>query len=175
MESVEDYAIFMLDPQGRVLTWNAGARAIKGYTAEEVVGRHFSMFFTAQDLAADAPSRELDAARRGGRAETEGWRVRKDGTLFWASVVITPVHDDAGVLRGFAKITRDLTEQRRIQELEHSSRRMHEFLALLAHELRNPLAPIRNASEIMQRIPELPAPLVRVRQIIDRRCATSRG
>jgi PAS domain S-box-containing protein len=168
MESVQDYAIYMLDPQGRVLTWNAGARAIKGYTAEEVVGRHFSIFFTAPDLAAGAPSRELDAARRSGRAETEGWRVRKDGTLFWASIVITPVHDDAGVLRGFAKVTRDLTEQRRIQELEHSSRRMHEFLAMLAHELRNPLAPIRNASEIMQRIPELPAPLVRVRQIIDR-------
>jgi PAS domain S-box-containing protein len=168
MESVQDYAIYMLDPQGRVLTWNAGARAIKGYAAEEVVGRHFSIFFTAPDLAAGVPARELDAAHRDGRAETEGWRVRKDGTLFWASVVITPVHDDAGVLRGFAKVTRDLTEQRRIQELEHSSRRMHEFLAMLAHELRNPLAPIRNASEIMQRIPELPAPLVRVRQIIDR-------
>ncbi|WP_043460967.1 PAS domain-containing hybrid sensor histidine kinase/response regulator [Azohydromonas australica] len=168
MEAVKDYAIFMLDPEGRVLTWNAGARAIKGYTAGEVVGRHFSMFFTAQDVAAGAPQRELDGARCTGGLEAEGWRVRKDGTLFWANVVITPVHDDAGVLRGFAKVTRDLTEQRRMQELEHSSRRMHEFLAMLAHELRNPLAPIRNANEIMQRMPELPAPLVRVRQIIDR-------
>ncbi len=168
MEAVKDYAIFMLDPDGRVLTWNAGARAIKGYTAGEVVGRHFSMFFTAQDVAAGVPQRELESAHRTGGMEAEGWRVRKDGTLFWANVVITPVHDDAGVLRGFAKVTRDLTEQRRMQELEHSSRRMHEFLAMLAHELRNPLAPIRNANEIMQRMPELPAPLVRVRQIIDR-------
>ncbi|WP_310734643.1 PAS domain-containing hybrid sensor histidine kinase/response regulator [Azohydromonas caseinilytica] len=168
MQSVKDYAIFMLDPEGRVLTWNAGARAIKGYAADEVIGRHCSMFFTVQDIEADVPRRELESALRSGHAEAEGWRVRKDGTLFWANVVITPVHDDAGVLHGFAKVTRDLTEQRRMQELEHSSRRMHEFLAMLAHELRNPLAPIRNASEIMQRMPELPAPLVRVRQIIDR-------
>nr|WP_298235447.1 PAS domain S-box protein [uncultured Azohydromonas sp.] len=168
VEAVKDYAIFMLDPEGRVLTWNAGARAIKGYTAGEVVGQHFSMFFTAQDVAAGVPQSELDGARRTGGLEAEGWRVRKDGSQFWANVVITPVRDDTGVLRGFAKVTRDLTEQRRMQELEHSSRRMHEFLAMLAHELRNPLAPIRNASEIMQRMPALPAPLVRVRQIIDR-------
>ena len=168
MEAVKDYAIFMLDPDGKVLTWNAGARAIKGYTAGEVIGRHFSLFFTAEDIAAEGPRRELDSALRSGHAQAEGWRVRKDGTLFWANVVIAPVRDEAGVLRGFAKVTRDLTEQRRMQELEHSSRRMHEFLAMLAHELRNPLAPIRNASEIMQRMPALPAPLVRVRQIIDR-------
>ncbi|WP_157272217.1 PAS domain-containing hybrid sensor histidine kinase/response regulator [Azohydromonas aeria] len=168
MEAVQDYAIFMLDPAGHVLTWNAGARAIKGYAAEDVVGRHFSMFFTAQDVAAGAPQRELEAARLQGRAEAEGWRVRKDGTPFWANVVITPVRDKDGVLRGFAKVTRDLTEQRRMAELEQSSRRMQEFLAMLAHELRNPLAPIRHASDILQMYSPLPAPLVRARQIIDR-------
>jgi PAS domain S-box-containing protein len=168
VEAVEDYAIFMLDPQGLVLTWNAGARAIKGYAADEVVGRHFSMFFTAQDVAAGVPQRELQAARQHGRTEAEGWRLRKDGTPFWANVVITPVLDGAGVLRGFAKVTRDLTGRRRMQELEQSSQRMHEFLAMLAHELRNPLAPIRNASDILQMYSPLPPPLVRVRQIIDR-------
>ena len=157
LESVNDYAIYMLDVDGRVLTWNSGAQAIKGYAASDVVGRNFAMFFTPEDIAAGTPQAELDTAARTGRADSEGWRVRKDGTLFWAGVVLTRVHDVDGVLRGFAKVTRDLSEQRRMSDLEQSSRRMQEFIAMLAHELRNPLAPIRNAVSAMQLNPRLPA------------------
>ena len=168
IQAVKDYAIFMLDPGGMVLSWNAGAVAIKGYTAQEVLGRNFAMFFTAADVAAGKPQQELALARLAGRAETQGWRVRKDGSVFWASVSITPVYDAHQVLRGFAKVTRDLSEQRRLQELEQSSQRLNEFLALLGHELRNPLAPIRNAVSVMKAHPEMPGPLARMRDIIDR-------
>jgi PAS domain S-box-containing protein len=168
IQSVKDYAIFMLDPAGFVRSWNPGAAAIKGYAAEEVVGRNFEMFFTAADIAAGKPQQELALARRHGRVETQGWRVRRDGSVFWANVVITPAYDEQQVLRGFAKVTRDLSEQRRLQELEHSSRRLNEFLALLGHELRNPLAPIRNAVSVMQAHPEMPTALARMRDIIDR-------
>ena len=113
LESVQDYAIFMLDPEGTILTWNSGAEAIKGYAASEVLGRNFRMFFTAQDILEGKPQAELDVARTRGRAESEGWRVRKDGSVFWANAVLTPVHDGDGRLRGFAKVTRDLSEQRR--------------------------------------------------------------
>ena len=150
LESVKDYAIFMLDPEGTILTWNSGAEAIKGYTASEVLGRNFRMFFTAQDILEGKPQAELAVAKSRGRAESAGWRVRKDGSVFWANAVLTPVHDDHGQLRGFAKVTRDLSEQRRLQEVEQAGRRMQEFIAMLAHELRNPLAPIRNAVSLMQ-------------------------
>ena len=156
LESVNDYAIYMLDVEGRILTWNSGAQSIKGYQESEVVGRHFAMFFTAEDLAAGTPQAELDTAARTGRAHSEGWRVRKDGTVFWAGIVLTPVHDATGALRGYAKVTRDLSEQRRMSDLEQSSRRMQAFIAMLAHELRNPLAPIRNAVSAMQLNPTLP-------------------
>jgi PAS domain S-box-containing protein len=166
--SVKDYAIFMLDPEGHVLTWNSGAEAIKGYAESEVLHRHFSMFFTPQDVAAGVPARKLATALLEGRAEGEGWRVRKDGSLFWANAVLTPMRDGNGELRGFAKVTRDLTTQRRLGELEHASQRMSEFLAMLGHELRNPLAPIRNAVSIMQLQTDLPLPLRRTRDILDR-------
>jgi PAS domain S-box-containing protein len=149
LESVNDYAIFLLDPDGTILTWNSGAEAINGYTASEVLGRHFRMFFTAQDILEGKPQTELNVARSRGRAESEGWRVRKDGSLFWANAVLTPVHDSEGRLHGFAKVTRDLTAQRRLHEVEQAGRRMQEFIAMLAHELRNPLAPIRNAVSLM--------------------------
>jgi PAS domain S-box-containing protein len=168
VESVKDYAIFMLDPQGRILTWNAGAAAIHGYSASEVLLQHFSRFFTPEDKEAGRPARELARALSEGRAEEQGWRVRKDSSVFWAGVVITPVLDAEGVLRGFAKVTRDLTEQRRLVELEHGSRRMSEFLAMLAHELRNPLAPIRNAVNILQMQRDLSPALVQTRDIIGR-------
>ena len=168
LESVQDYAIFMLDREGRVLTWNGGAQAIKGYAAHEVLGRHFSMFFTAQDVAAGAPQQELAAAAGEGRAVSEGWRVRKDGRLFWASAVLTPVLDSDGRLHGFAKVTRDLSEQRRLSELERSNQRTQEFIAMLAHELRNPLAPIRNAVSILQAQRNLPQPVHRVGEVIGR-------
>ena len=109
------------------------------------------MFFTAQDILEGKPQAELNVARSHGRAESEGWRMRKDGSLFWANAVLTPVHDGEGMLRGFAKVTRDLSAQRRLHEVEQAGRRMQEFIAMLAHELRNPLAPIRNAVSLMKK------------------------
>jgi PAS domain S-box-containing protein len=168
VESVRDYAIFMLDVDGIVRSWNAGAQAIKGYTAHEIIGRHFSAFYTPQDREAGKPEHGLRTAIAKGRVEDEGWRVRKDGSVFWADVVITAVRDRNGALIGFAKVTRDMTERRRFEELERSSRMLNEFLAMLAHELRNPLAPIRNAVTVMQ-LESLPSPALRnCRDIIDR-------
>ena len=112
VESVKDYAIFMLDPEGRVLTWNRGAEAIKGYRAGEIIGKHFSRFYPPEDVEARKPERALVAATSEGRIEDEGWRVRKDGSRFWADVVITAVRDGHGKLRGFVKVTRDLSERR---------------------------------------------------------------
>jgi PAS domain S-box-containing protein len=149
VESVSDYAIFMLDPEGVIVSWNAGAERIKGYAAREAIGRHFSMFYTPESLAVDWPTHELRVARTQGRYEEEGWRLRKDGSRFWANVVLTPVYDHTGALRGYAKVTRDLTERRHMEDLQETSRHMSRFLAMLAHELRNPLAPIRNALQVM--------------------------
>jgi PAS domain S-box-containing protein len=112
---VTDYAIFMLDPNGIIISWNAGAQRIKGYTEEEIVGQHFSKFYTEGDRAAGVPARALYTATQDGRFEAEGWRVRKDGTMFWANVVIDPIRDERGRLIGFAKITRDITERRDAQ------------------------------------------------------------
>ncbi|REE21428.1 PAS domain S-box-containing protein [Paraburkholderia sp. BL27I4N3] len=121
IDAVQDYAIFMLDPAGRVASWNSGARKIKGYAADEIIGRHFSIFYTPEDVAADKPGRELVLATTQGRAEDQGWRVRRDGSRFWADVTITAVHDSSGALLGFAKVTRDMTERMRLAELEHAS------------------------------------------------------
>lgn len=114
---VRDYAIFMLDPEGHVVTWNAGAERIKGYTADEIVGQHFSRFYTPEDLAAGKTRIELEVAAREGKYEEEGWRVRKDGTRFWASVVLTALRDDQGRLRGYSKVTRDITERRESERI----------------------------------------------------------
>ncbi|MDP3761410.1 MAG: PAS domain S-box protein [Ramlibacter sp.] len=168
VESVRDYAIFMLDPDGIIRSWNAGAQTLKGYAAGEIIGRHFSSFYTPQDQQAGKPAAELRTARANGRVEDEGWRVRKDGTLFWANVVITAVYGRTGELLGYAKVTRDMTQRRRLEELERSSRMMNEFLAMLAHELRNPLAPMRNAVTVMQLEPIASAALRDCRDIIDR-------
>jgi PAS domain S-box-containing protein len=139
IESVKDYAIFMLDPEGNVASWNEGAHQIKGYEADEIVGRHFSTFYPSEALARRWPEFELEVAKREGRFEDEGWRLRKDGSRFWANVVITALYDKEGVLRGFAKVTRDLTERRRAESLEEANQRMNEFLAMVSHELRTPL------------------------------------
>jgi len=168
VQSVKDYAIFMLDAQGTIRTWNDGAMAIHGWEPTEVLGSHFSRLFTPEDAAGGRPADELARALHEGHAEDEGWRLRKGGARFWADVVVTPVRDARGALIGFAKVTRDLTEQRRLAELEHSSRRMSEFLAMLAHELRNPLAPIRNAVNVMDTMNALPATLVQLRDVIAR-------
>ena len=116
IESVVDYAIFALDPTGHVLTWNLGAERLKGYRASEIIGRHFSTFYEERDLRAGKPEWELEQAKRAGRVEDEGWRVRKDGSRFWANVVITALHDEDGTLVGFGKVTRDLTGRRNAEE-----------------------------------------------------------
>jgi PAS domain S-box-containing protein len=168
IENVRDYAIFMLDENGVVRSWNVGARAINGYEAHEIIGKPLSTFYTPQDRAERKPEAELEAARLFGRVENEGWRVRKDGSVYWVNAIVTAVRSPNGKLLGYAKVTRDMTERRRLEELERSSRRMNEFLAMLAHELRNPLAPIRNAVTVMQ-LEELPTPALRnCRDIIDR-------
>src|SRR5882762_2453869 len=129
VESVQDYAIFMLDPEGRIVTWNAGAERAKGYKASEIIGRHFSSFYSAEDVRAGRPQRLLDLALREGRVEDEGWRVRKDGSQFWANVTITAVRDAAGKLIGFGKVTRDLTAHRRADlALRHSEERSRLFI-----------------------------------------------
>jgi PAS domain S-box-containing protein len=127
VSSVTDYALYMLDTEGRVTSWNAGGEHIKGYTAEEIVGQHFSRFYTPEGLAANKPARALEIARTTGRYEEDGWRVRKDGTYFWASVVIDAIRDDDGKIIGFAKITRDITERRQAQlALEKMQRQLAE-------------------------------------------------
>src|ERR1700761_7532437 len=128
VESVRDYAIFMLDPDGVVLTWNAGAERFKGYRADEIIGQHFSRFYPSEALARKLPEHELKTAAEVGRFEDEGWRVRKDGTLFWADVVITAVHDESGELRAFAKVTRDLTERRNADEILRQSEERYRTL-----------------------------------------------
>ena len=114
VDSVKDYALVLLDAEGRVTSWNPGAQAIKGYTPEEITGQHFSVFYPPEDRATK-PARELEIARTQGRFEEEGWRLRKDGARFWASVVLTPVFDDAGAVIGYAKVTRDLSERRQAE------------------------------------------------------------
>ena len=168
VESVKDYAIFMLDPEGRVVSWNAGAQRIKGYAAQDVIGRHFSVFYTEEARRRKWPDQELSSARQQGRFEDEGLRVRKDGTTFWANVVLTPVYDREGVRRGYAKITRDLTERQRIEALEQAERQANEFLAMLAHELRNPLAPMANALKLLAGRPTLDSTEQWVRDVLER-------
>lgn len=145
VEAIQDYAIYMLDPEGKIESWNQGAERIKGYGADEVIGKNYSMFFRLDDLAEGLPKWQLERARLHGKTEEEGWRVRKDGSVFWASVLLSTIRDPDGSLIGFAKVTKDITERRRLQELEHSLKRMNEFLAMLGHELRAPLAPIQAA------------------------------
>jgi PAS domain S-box-containing protein len=129
IDSVADYAIFLLDPHGRVVSWNEGAERIKGWRREEILGEPLSRFYPPEEVAAGAPARMLAAASRDGRFEDEGWRLRKDGSRFWANVVVTAIHDETGALLGFAKVTRDLSERRQLDEQQRR-------LALLAERER---------------------------------------
>jgi PAS domain S-box-containing protein len=158
VQGVTDYAIFMLDTDGRVSNWNAGAERIKGYTPDEIIGEHFSRFYMPEDFEAGVPHRALETARDKGRYESEGWRVRKDGTRFWANVILDSIHDEDGELIGFAKITRDMTEKRETQlKLEESreqlfrSQKMEALGQLtggLAHDFNNLLTAILGACEL---------------------------
>ena len=168
LEGVKDYAIFMLDRDGRVASWNAGAQRMKGYSAQEIIGQHFSAFYSRDALDKKWPEQELAMAREHGRFEDEGQRVRKNGTTFWAHVVVTPLYDAQGTLMGYAKVTRDLTDRKRVEALEKAERQTNEFLAMLAHELRNPLAPISNALNLLSRKPASDATEQWVREVLQR-------
>ena len=158
VDGVKDYAIMMLDTEGRVVSWNTGAERIKGYRSDEVIGRHISLFYTPDAVESRHPDHELTIARDVGRYEEEGWRVRKDGSRFWANVVITALRDEARVLRGFAKVTRDMTERRLSAEAEREAREAAEranraktlFLSGMSHELRTPLNAILGFTQLLE-------------------------
>jgi PAS domain S-box-containing protein len=152
--AVTDYAIYMLDPRGFVVTWNPGAERIKGYTRDEIVGKHFSRFYTPEDRAAGVPDHALKTARENDRYESEAWRLRKDGTRFWAAVVIDAIRDENGELVGFAKITRDMTERRAMQEQLMQSQKMEVLGQLtggIAHDFNNLLTVILGNLETISR------------------------
>src|SRR5215208_5494237 len=163
VEGVKDYAIFMLDPDGKVASWNEGAHRIKGYSQQEILGHHFSIFFAEEDLKRSKPERELEIAQDKGTYEEEGWRVRKDGSRFWASVLITALWDEAGGLRGFAKVTRDITERKRaedeIQQLNETLEELKDLVGKLvvgqeeqqrrvAYEVHEGLAQVASAAHL---------------------------
>jgi PAS domain S-box-containing protein len=164
VEQVKDYAIFLLDAEGKVASWNLGSERIKGYPANEIIGQHFSCFYPREDVQQGKPARELAIATAEGQCEDEGWRIRKDGSRFWADVVLTALRDETGQLRGFSKVTRDITQRKQVQEqLQQSSERISlanaelaratrlkdEFLANMSHELRTPLNAILGLSEAL--------------------------
>jgi PAS domain S-box-containing protein len=157
MENVKEYAIFMLDPSGRVVDWNVGAEHVLGY-GSEILGQPFGVFFPSDDRNKGVPERELTRAAETGQCSDDRWHVRKNGSYFWAFGITTAMRDENGTLKGFAKILRDSTERKRFEEqldeknkaLQQADRQKDEFLAMLAHELRNPLAPIFNAVSVLQ-------------------------
>jgi PAS domain S-box-containing protein len=157
VDGVTDYALFMLDPTGNIVSWNSGAQRIKGYEANEIIGRHFSVFYTPEDIAAETPARGLRTASREGRFETEGWRIRKDGSRFWANVVIDPIRD-RGELVGFAKITRDITERRATEERLRHAQKMEavgQFTGGAAHDFNNLLMAILGSLDLLRkRLPD---------------------
>ena len=161
VQGLTDYAIYMLDPDGRISNWNAGAETIKGYKAEEIVGQHFSRFYTEEDRAAGVPKKALETALRQGKYENEAWRVRKDGSRFWASILIDPIFDDSGQLSGYAKVTRDITDKKRAaEELEEARTALFQAQKLqalgeltggIAHDFNNLITVVRGSAEMLKR------------------------
>ncbi len=157
VEGVQDYAIILLDPEGRVITWNAGAERIKGYKAEEIVGQHAFRFYPAEDVDSGKPERELQTAIRDGRCEDEGWRVRRDDSQFWANVVLTALRGEDGTLKGFSQITRDLSERRQVEEklrsiaaeLGRSNTELDDFAYIASHDLKEPLRGIAHLTSFL--------------------------
>ena len=166
VESVTDYAIVMLDPEGRIVSWNTGAQRIKGFQTDEIVGRHFSTFYTEEDVASGKPQYDFERASTDGRYEVEGWRIRKDGSLFCANIVFTAIRDQAGNLRGFAKLTRDLTERNKVEAIltnatalaEKANLAKSDFLSSMSHELRSPLNAILGFAQLMESDTPAPTP-----------------
>src|SRR5262245_39867209 len=158
VDTVRDYAIFLIDPTGRVASWNVGAERILGYQEAEILGHSIEVFFTPEDRDQGMPAREIAEARDRGRASDDRWHVRKDGSRFWCSGMLMSVRDDQGIARGFVKVMRDLTERKQVEdqlraratELQEVDRRKNEFLAVLSHELRNPLAPILTSVYVLR-------------------------
>ncbi|HET9470335.1 MAG TPA: PAS domain S-box protein, partial [Usitatibacter sp.] len=168
LEGIQDYAILMLDPTGRITSWNTGAERITGYAGPEILGEPFDRLYLPEDVACGRPPEDLRQALLNRRFQEVGWRLRKGGEHFWADTVITALHDGEGRLRGFAQVTRDMSDRKRMESLEQQGRHLTEFLAMLAHELRNPLAPIRNAISIIGSHPDLPRDVAYSREVIDR-------
>jgi len=168
VSGVEDYAIFLLSPEGNVISWNAGAQRIKGYKAEEIIGKHFSVFYPQEALERHWPRHVLDIASKEGKFAEEGWRVRKDGTWFWGSVLLTTLRTQNGSVRGFLKITRDLSERRRIEALQEADVQKDKFLATLSHDLRTPLAAILGWANLMRELPEDKAILSQGLEVVQR-------
>src|SRR5689334_594127 len=167
VEAVSDYAIYLLDLSGIVTTWNPGAERVKGYTAAEIIGQHFSLFYTEQDQRAGLPERALEIAKHEGKFETEGWRVRKDGSQFWAYVVIDPIRSPTGEIIGFAKITRDLTERKEAEKKLENAREFSlqaqkleaigQLTGGIAHDFNNLLTAVLGSLELLRkRLPDDP-------------------
>jgi len=156
---VKEYALFLVDPAGTLLCWNPGAERLFGYRSDEIIGQHFSRFFSPEDTVTGQPEHELAAASTGGRAVSNCWQVRKDGTRFWCQAVVTPLFDEKKQARSFARVMHDLTESEAVQAqrkradgLAEANRSKEEFMALLSRELRSPLSPILNALQILRQM-----------------------